>query len=163
MSATMRLTDTDWLRAPALARALSILNSGGGVLKQFFTARYPDGLAFGDGPYANSIYANNNDGSFTITGTHLTGVSEGATYGDEAEMSSNYPIVKLTDSNGNVIYARPPRKRSIIVNASSDEMKKYIHFNRLYCYVRSCLLRHHVACAITAQRADPLKQHKRPT
>jgi tRNA nucleotidyltransferase/poly(A) polymerase len=29
MSATLRLTDTDWLRAPALARALSILNSGG--------------------------------------------------------------------------------------------------------------------------------------
>src|SRR5258708_22514214 len=29
MSATMRLTDSGWLRAPALARALSILNSGG--------------------------------------------------------------------------------------------------------------------------------------
>jgi tRNA nucleotidyltransferase/poly(A) polymerase len=29
MSATMRLTDSGWLRAPALARALSLLNSGG--------------------------------------------------------------------------------------------------------------------------------------
>src|SRR5262249_47317491 len=29
MSATMRLTNSSWLRAPALARALSILNSGG--------------------------------------------------------------------------------------------------------------------------------------
>jgi len=45
--------------------SITILNSGGGLLKQFFTARYPDGLAFGDGPYANSVYANNNDGSIT--------------------------------------------------------------------------------------------------
>src|SRR5262249_2953931 len=29
MSATVRLPDTGWLRAPALARALAILNSGG--------------------------------------------------------------------------------------------------------------------------------------
>jgi hypothetical protein len=45
--------------------SITILNSSGGLLKQFFTARYPDGLAFGDGPFANSVYANNNDGSIT--------------------------------------------------------------------------------------------------
>src|SRR5205085_2531056 len=33
---------------------------------------------------------------YTLTGTQLTGISEGAAYGDDAEMSTNYPIVKLT-------------------------------------------------------------------
>ncbi|HSV13776.1 MAG TPA: hypothetical protein VLI90_05925, partial [Tepidisphaeraceae bacterium] len=45
--------------------SITILNSGGGLIKQFNTARFPDGLAFGAGPFANSIYANNNDGSIT--------------------------------------------------------------------------------------------------
>lgn len=33
--------------------------------------------------------------SYQLTGTRLTGISEGASYGDDAEMSTNYPIVKL--------------------------------------------------------------------
>lgn len=45
--------------------SITILNSTGGLIKQFATARYPDGLAFGGGPFANSIYANNNDGTIT--------------------------------------------------------------------------------------------------
>jgi hypothetical protein len=48
----------------------------------------------------------NGDGSFVLTGTQLNGISEGAAYGDDAEMSSNYPIVQLTDANGSVSYAR---------------------------------------------------------
>ena len=43
---------------------------------------------------------------YTLTGTQLTGLSEGASYGDDAEMSSNYPIVRLTNSTGVVKYAR---------------------------------------------------------
>jgi hypothetical protein len=50
--------------------------------------------------------ADNGDGTFTLTGTQLNGISEGAAYGDDAEMSSNYPIVRLVDADGNVFYAR---------------------------------------------------------
>src|SRR5205085_437333 len=49
----------------------------------------------------------NGDGSYTLTGTQLNGISEGASYGDDAEMSSNYPIVQLkNNSTGNIYYAR---------------------------------------------------------
>lgn len=48
----------------------------------------------------------NGSGTYTLTGTQLTGISEGATYGDDAEMSTNYPIVKLVSSTGKVTYAR---------------------------------------------------------
>ena len=43
--------------------------------------------------------------TYTLTGTKLTGISEGATYGDDAEMSSNYPIVRFTSSSNVVKYA----------------------------------------------------------
>ena len=48
----------------------------------------------------------NGDGTFTLSGTQLNGVSEGASYGDDAQMAENYPIVRLTATNGDVYYAR---------------------------------------------------------
>lgn len=43
---------------------------------------------------------------FTLTGTQLNGISEGAAFGDDAEMASNYPIVRFIDASGTVSYAR---------------------------------------------------------
>jgi hypothetical protein len=53
---------------------------------------------------SNIVY--NGNLTYTITGTQLNGLSEGASYGDDAEMSSNYPIVRLASSGGTVFYAR---------------------------------------------------------
>ncbi len=48
----------------------------------------------------------NSDGSYHLTGTKLNGISEGATYGDDAQMDSNYPLVRVTDESGDVHYLR---------------------------------------------------------
>jgi hypothetical protein len=48
----------------------------------------------------------NQDGTFVLGGLQLNGISEGASYGDDAEMYTNYPIIRLTDATGNVFYAR---------------------------------------------------------
>jgi hypothetical protein len=54
-----------------------------------------------------SNIANNGDGTYTLTGTQLNGISEGANYGDDREMASNYPIVQFTSlSTGQVYYGR---------------------------------------------------------
>lgn len=42
--------------------------------------------------------------AYTLTGARLTGISEGANYGDDAGLSTNYPIVRLTSSTGVVRY-----------------------------------------------------------
>ena len=42
----------------------------------------------------------------SLLGTNLNGINDGAAYGDDNEMASNYPLVRLTDSSGNVTYAR---------------------------------------------------------
>lgn len=50
--------------------------------------------------------AYNGNGKYTLTGTQINGISAGASYGDDAEMDTNYPIVKLTSATGKVYYAR---------------------------------------------------------
>ena len=47
----------------------------------------------------------NLDGSLHITGTLFNGISAGAAYGDDAQMDSNYPLVRFT-SGSTVYYGR---------------------------------------------------------
>ena len=44
--------------------------------------------------------------TFKLSGTQLNGFSEGAAYGDDAQMATNFPIVSLSDAAGHVYYAR---------------------------------------------------------
>ncbi|MFO1020977.1 MAG: S8 family serine peptidase [Planctomycetales bacterium] len=47
------------------------------------------------------------DGSYLLTGMQLNGLNEGASYGDDNQMSTNFPIVRVTDTiSGNAYYAR---------------------------------------------------------
>jgi hypothetical protein len=66
----------------------------------------PDGTPVANGKPTIAAIDSNADGSFTLTGTLLNGISEGAAYGDDEEMSSNYPIVRFSDDSGGVFYAR---------------------------------------------------------
>ena len=49
---------------------------------------------------------NNGNNTYTLTGTQLNGISEGTDYGDDLDSASNYPIVQLVNSTGQVYYAR---------------------------------------------------------
>ena len=67
----------------------------------------PDGSPLTAGKPTISSITQNPDGSYHLTGTMLNGISEGAAYGDDAQMDSNYPLVRMTNSvSGNVYYAR---------------------------------------------------------
>ena len=48
----------------------------------------------------------NPDGSYHFVGTGLNGISQGAAFGDDAQMNSNYPLVRFTDGSDNVYYGR---------------------------------------------------------
>ena len=77
----------------------------------------------GSSAWAPTISSITPDGgsTYTLTGTQLTGISEGACYGDDAEMSSNYPIVQLTSSGGTVYYARSFNWSTTAVATGSTE------------------------------------------
>lgn len=43
---------------------------------------------------------------FTLRGTLLNGLSQANSYGDDAQMATNYPIVRIRAASGNVYYCR---------------------------------------------------------
>jgi hypothetical protein len=45
-------------------------------------------------------------GEYTLTGTQFNGLTTGATFGDDHNMATNYPIVSLSDVSGHTYYAR---------------------------------------------------------
>jgi hypothetical protein len=51
-------------------------------------------------------FKNDGSGGTLMTGTQLNGISEGASYGDDNEMSTNYPIVRLRDLSNHISYGR---------------------------------------------------------
>jgi hypothetical protein len=69
----------------------------------------PDGSPVASGvPFISSVTPNT-DGSFHLTGTGLTGISQGAAFGDDAQMDSNYPLVafeNVSDGTGHIDYGR---------------------------------------------------------
>ena len=66
----------------------------------------PDGSPVAAGkPVVTSIQLNA-DGSYHLTGTGLNGISQGCSFGDDAQMDSNYPLVRLLADSGEVTYAR---------------------------------------------------------
>jgi autotransporter-associated beta strand protein len=67
---------------------------------------FPDGAPLAAGKPTITSLTQNNDGSYHLIGTLLNGISEGAAYGDDAQMRSSYPLVRLTNSSGGVIYGR---------------------------------------------------------
>lgn len=56
-------------------------------------------------PVINGI-TYNGGGVFTLTGKQLNGQSAGAAYGDDDQMDTNYPIVRMANFAGKVFYAR---------------------------------------------------------
>jgi hypothetical protein len=82
----------------------SILFSDGGT--QFYVYQ-PDGTPLAAGKPSIQTLTTNPDGSFHLTGTGFNGISEGAKYNDDAQMDTNWPIVRATNNaSGNVYYAK---------------------------------------------------------
>ena len=80
----------------------------------------PDSTPLAAGkPVINSI-SENADGTYHLTGIGLNGISEGAAYGDDEQMDSNYPLVRMTNTvSGNVYYARAFNRSSTSVMTSN--------------------------------------------
>lgn len=80
----------------------------------------PDGTPLAAGQPGINTITENTDGSYHLTGTNLNGISEGAAYGDDEQMDSNYPLVRMTNStSGNVYYARTFNRSSTSVMTSN--------------------------------------------
>jgi len=66
----------------------------------------PDGSQLTAGQPVIKSITMNPDGSYHLVGTGLNGLSQGAAFGDDAQMDSNYPLVRFTDDDGRTLYGR---------------------------------------------------------
>ncbi|HEY3969612.1 MAG TPA: kelch repeat-containing protein [Planctomycetaceae bacterium] len=93
---------------PAFLERMLVLPSGGIMMSASNNQLYeytPTGSAnTAWAPTVSNVTLNGT--TFTLTGTQLTGLSQGASYGDDAESDSNYPIIRITTSGGTVKYAK---------------------------------------------------------
>jgi hypothetical protein len=85
-----------------LPNGQALFTSGNGTTLFAYTAAGTAQAAWK--PTITSISVSGN--VYTLTGTQITGMSAGASYGDDANMETNYPIVELTDGSGNVYFAK---------------------------------------------------------
>jgi hypothetical protein len=79
----------------------------------------PVGSALAAGKPTISSVNWHGDGSVRLTGTRLNGISAGASYGDDLQMDSNYPLIRLT-SGGTVHYGRTYDRSSTGVATGGD-------------------------------------------
>jgi hypothetical protein len=84
----------------------TILSSQGADPSGQLYVYVPDSPALASGKPTVASIGPNSDGQYHLSGTLLNGISEGAAFGDDAQMSSNYPLVRLTDHSGKVTYTR---------------------------------------------------------
>ena len=97
--------------APFATSMLCLPDSGilliGGQGSTSLFVYYPGGTPLAAGqPTINSL-TENADGSYHLTGVGLNGITGGAAYGDDWQMDTSYPLVRLTNNvSGNIYYAR---------------------------------------------------------
>jgi len=95
--------------APSYISMMLDLPDGTVLYSHFGTDVYvyrPDGSPLAAGKPTITSITLNPDRSYHLTGTLLNGISEGAAYGDDAQMNTDYPLIRLTDASGNIYYAR---------------------------------------------------------
>jgi autotransporter-associated beta strand protein len=93
----------------AYGQTMLDLPDGTVLLSGFGTKVYsykPTGTQLTNGMPNILSVTTNLDGSFHVIGTQLTGISEGAHYGDDSQMNSDYPVARMTNAAGNVLYCR---------------------------------------------------------
>lgn len=87
-----------------------VLPDGTALYSSFSSTVYSyqhDGSVVTAGKPVISSVTQNADGTYHLVGTQLNGWSEGSSYGDDNQNSTNYPIIKLAATSGtNVYYAR---------------------------------------------------------
>lgn len=65
--------------------------------------------------------------TYEIFGTQFNGLSQGCSYGDDAQMATNYPIVRLQDGSGNVYYLRTSNHSTMAVATGTAQVSTFVY------------------------------------
>jgi hypothetical protein len=61
--------------------------------------------------------------TYVLTGTQLNGFSQGAAYGDDSQMNTNYPLIQFKSSTGVIVFAQTHNETTYGVVTGSTPVK----------------------------------------
>lgn len=64
--------------------------------------------------------------TYQIFGTQFNGRSQACSYGDDAQMATNYPIARLQDTSGNIYYLRTANHSTMAVATGTAQVSTFI-------------------------------------
>ena len=64
--------------------------------------------------------------TYQVFGTQFNGLSQACSYGDDAQMATNYPIVRLQDGSGNVYYLRTANHSTMAVATGNTQVSTFV-------------------------------------
>jgi hypothetical protein len=64
--------------------------------------------------------------TYQIFGTQFNGLSQACSYGDDAQMATNYPIVRLEDASNNVFYLRTANHSTMAVATGQATVSTFV-------------------------------------
>jgi hypothetical protein len=64
--------------------------------------------------------------TYQIFGTQFNGLSQACSYGDDAQMATNYPIVRLQDAGGNIYYLRTANHSTMAVATGATTVSTFV-------------------------------------
>jgi hypothetical protein len=64
--------------------------------------------------------------TYQIFGTQFNGLSQACSYGDDAQMATNYPIVRLEDSSNNIYYLRTENHSTMAVATGNATVSTFV-------------------------------------
>jgi hypothetical protein len=123
-SVTSSFPDQTYLNKSSYLFQMTMLPTGQMLFSNTTKVMYiytPDGKASKSSMPKFTSLQYNGDGTFTLTGKQLNGMSAGATYGDDAQMDENYPVVSLADSSSDVFYGRTTNWSNVEVGDKKPE------------------------------------------
>ena len=64
--------------------------------------------------------------TYQIFGTQFNGLSQACSYGDDAQMATNYPIVRLQDTSGHIYYLRTANHSTMAVATGAAQVSTFL-------------------------------------
>ena len=64
--------------------------------------------------------------TYQIFGTQFNGLSQACSYGDDAQMATNYPIVRLEDASNKVFYLRTANHSTMAVATGTATVSTFV-------------------------------------
>ena len=99
--------------------------------------------------------------SYSLTGQQLNGLSQAVSYGDDAQMATNYPLVRLTYPSGQVVYGRTfdHSTMAVATGAAFESTNFFVPWTAPIGKAELCLVANGISSDCVKVKVRPFRSH----